>query len=264
MPRLPARRLALAAATAAIALTLGGCATGGTAGSASAEGDALSGDLTIFAAASLAVAFDDLAVEFEALHSEVDIRPISYDGSSVLATQLIEGAPADVFASADERTMTAVVDAGAASDPALFASNTLVVITPADNPAGISELADLADPDATVVLCADEVPCGAASQTLLGYGDVHVVADSLEQNVTAVLTKVASGEADAGIVYATDARGRDDVASFVPQGAESVVNHYPIAATDAARNPAVATAFVDFVLSDAGQSVLATAGFGAP
>ncbi|WP_295101790.1 molybdate ABC transporter substrate-binding protein, partial [uncultured Microbacterium sp.] len=183
-----------------------------------------------------------------------------YDGSSTLVTQLREGAPADVFASADEANMDKLEDA--AVDPTLFASNTLVIAVPTGNPGGVETLADLAD--VTTVLCAPEVPCGAASATLLSNAGVAVDAASLEQNVTAVLTKVAAGEADAGLVYATDVVGRDDVEVIVPDGADEVVNHYPIATLSEASNSAAADAFVAFVLSDDGQSILADFGFGAP
>jgi molybdate transport system substrate-binding protein len=183
-----------------------------------------------------------------------------YDGSSTLATQIGEGAPADVFASADEKNMSKV--AAQAPDPQLFAGNTLVIAVPKGNPGGVATLADLAR--VTTVLCAPEVPCGAASATLLSNADVRVTPASSEQNVTAVLTKVAAGEADAGLVYATDVNGRDDVETIVPAGADAVVNRYPIAAMTDAPNPAAAAAFVAFVLGEDGQRVLADAGFRAP
>jgi molybdate transport system substrate-binding protein len=152
--------------------------------------------------------------------------------------------------------------ADAAVDPQLFATNTLVIAVPAGNPAGIETLADL--PGATVVLCAPEVPCGAASATLLSNAGVTVTPASQEQNVSAVLTKVAAAEADAGLVYATDVVGDDAVESIVPEGADDVVNRYPIAALAEAANPEAAAAFIAFVLSDAGQAILADFGFGAP
>ena len=164
--------------------------------------------------------------------------PIVYDGSSTLATQLIEGAPADVFASADEANMQKLVDANLATGPELFATNTLVIAMPTGNPGGVEDLSDLGDDSVTVVLCAPEVPCGAASRRqLLANAGVTVAPASLEQNVTAVLTKVAADEADAGLVYATDVRGRDDVESLVPDGAADVVNRYPIVALTGAREP---------------------------
>ena len=263
-------RRALVGGLVAAALGLTACAGGG-AGTAEAGGgeasDApseVSGELRIFAAASLGNAFDELATEFEQRHPDVDVLPISYDGSSTLATQIIEGAPADVFASADESSMQKVVDAGMAADPALFASNTLVIAVPAGNPAGVTGIGDLADPSLTVVLCAPEVPCGAASIALLDANDVTASAAGVEQNVTAVLTKVAAGEADAGLVYATDVLDRSDVEPVDAAGAEDVVNRYPVAALTEAADPAAAAAFVEFVLSVDGRAVLDRFGFGAP
>lgn len=264
------RILALPALLVATALLAVGCAGPGadeTTGSASPPStlDAeLTGSLTIFAAASLRTAFDEIAVAFEAENPGVDVAPISYDGSSTLATQIIGGAAVDVFASADEANMAKVVDEGLATSPELFASNTLVIAVPEGNPAGIVDLADLADLAATVVLCAPEVPCGAASETLLGNAAVEVTPASLEQNVTAVLTKVSAGEADAGLVYATDVIGVADVESITPEGADDVVNLYPIVALEDAPNAEAAAAFVVFVLGETGQQILADLGFGTP
>ncbi len=258
----PARFAALAAAAA---IALAGCAaTPGSEPEASDYGE-LSGTLSVFAAASLATAFDRIAEEFEAENSGVDILPLVYDGSSTLARQIVEGAPADVFAAADEMNMTTVQDAGLVAGSAeLFASNTLVIVVPADNPGGVTSLGDLADPDLSIVLCAPEVPCGAASTALLAGAGVEVQPVSVEQNVTAVLTKVATGEADAGLVYRTDVVDRDDVESIVPDGAAEVVNRYPIAALADAANPEAAAAFAGFVLGARGQKILADAGFGTP
>ena len=247
---------------AAAVFALGGCAS--TAGStpspsATTEQSSLSGDLTVYAAASLSGAFDAIGEAFVAENPEVRFSPV-YDGSSTLVTQILEGAPADVFASADEANMDKAADV--AVDPTLFASNTLVIAVPSGNPGGVETLADLAD--VTTVLCAPEVPCGAASAKLLAAADVTVDASSLEQNVTAVLTKVAASEADAGLVYATDVIGRSDVEAVVPDGADEVVNRYPIAALSDAPNAEAADAFVAFVLSDAGQKILVDFGFGAP
>lgn len=215
--------------------------------------------LQVYAAASLSKSFDEIAAAFTAANPGVRVVPV-YDGSSTLVTQILEGAPADVFASADEANMAKAADA--AREPQLFAANTLVLAVPAGNPAGIEALADLSD--ATVVLCAPEVPCGAASARLLANAGVAVTPASVEQNVTAVLTKVSSGEADAGLVYATDVKGASDVESIVPEGADRVVNRYPIAAMTDAADPALAEAFVAFVLSEAGQDILRNYGFGAP
>ncbi|MGP3534660.1 molybdate ABC transporter substrate-binding protein [Microbacterium sp. RD1] len=254
-------RRPLAAALLAGILAVAGCATAApaTAPSPSGTAGALDGTLSVYAAASLAAAFDEIAVAFEEAHPAVDVTAV-YDGSATLAIQIGEGAPADVFASADEATMAKIGDA--ALGPELFATNTLVIAVPAGNPAGIDSLADL--PAATVVLCAPEVPCGAASAVLLARAGVAVEAASLEQNVTAVRTKVAAGVADAGLVYATDVRGVDEVEAIVPARADEVVNAYPITALERARNPAAAAAFVAFVLSPAGQGILAESGFGRP
>lgn len=253
---------ASAAFLAATALMLSGCASTAESTptpSATAKESAVSGELTVYAAASLSGAFDAIGEAFTAENPDVEFSPV-YDGSSTLVTQILEGAPADVFASADEANMDKAADV--AVDPTLFASNTLVIAVPTGNPGGVEALADLAD--VTTVLCAPEVPCGAASAKLLSAAGVTVDAASLEQNVTAVLTKVAASEADAGLVYATDVIGRDDVEVIVPDGAAEVVNHYPIAALSGAPNSEAADAFVAFVLSEAGQKILADFGFGAP
>ncbi len=241
------------------ALLLAGC-SGAPASVPSPTADGLTGEVTVFAAASLSGSFDEIAAAFADEHPGVTVKPIVYDGSSILVTQLAEGARADVLATADERTMQTLVDAGLASDPQLFATNTLVVAVPAGNPGKVDSLADLAD--VTTVLCAPEVPCGAASQKLLDAAGVAVRAASQEQNVSGVLQKIAAGEADAGLVYATDVIGDEDVESFAPEGAADIVNRYPIVALDGAS--AAGEAFAAFVLSPAGRSILADHGFGAP
>jgi molybdate transport system substrate-binding protein len=257
------RRSATALLAVAV-LALTGCA-GATesapspSATSTAAESTLTGELTVYAAASLSGAFDEIGAAFTDENPDVQFSGV-YDGSSTLVTQILEGAPADVFASADEANMEKATDA--AIDPELFASNTLVIAVPAGNPGDVKTLADLAG--VTTVLCAPEVPCGAASAKLLTAAAVTVEPASLEQNVTAVLTKVAAGEADAGLVYATDVIGRDDVEVIVPENADDVVNHYPIAALTDARNPDAAAAFVEFVLSDAGQKILADFGFGKP
>jgi len=244
----------------AAAVLLAGCASPAPAASdAPAAEDTLTGTVQVYAAASLQRSFDEIARAFERQNPGVTVSPV-YDGSSTLATQIGEGAPADVFASADEKNMAKV--AAQAPDPQVFAANTLVIAVPAGNPGRVSTLADLAR--VTTVLCAPEVPCGAASQTLLSNAGVAVTPASSEQNVTAVLTKVAASEADAGLVYATDVVGRDDVEALVPEGADAVVNRYPIAALATAPNPDAAAAFVAFVLSDEGRTILTDAGFRAP
>jgi len=250
------------AAAAIVVLALAGCTS---AENESTSGDQIGGTLTVYAAASLSGAFDELAAQFEGQYPSLDVRPISYDGSSVLATQLIAGAPADVFASADESNMAKVVDAGRASDPEIFATNILQIAVAPDNPLEIASLADLADPDLTVIVCAAEVPCGAASTTLLDAAGVTLAPASEEQNVSAVLAKVKSGEADAGLVYRTDIAAAGDAVTGIPlDGAEKATNVYPLVALRDNSNVQAADAFVTFVLSDDGQKVLADFGFGAP
>jgi molybdate transport system substrate-binding protein len=256
-------RRAAAIAVLVGALALAGCSTGQADDDEAAGG--LSGELTIFAAASLSGAFDELSMQFEAQHPDVDVLPISYDGSSVLATQLIEGAAADVFASADERNMTKIIEAGLAAEAEAFATNIMQIAVAPGNPEGIESLASLADDDLIVVMCAAEVPCGAAAHTLFDAAGAEVTAASEEQNVTAVLAKVKSGEADAGLVYRTDIAGSNGSVDAVEiDAAERATNVYPLSALTDAANPEAAAAFVAFVQSDAGQSVLRDFGFGAP
>lgn len=266
----PFLRRAAAVTTIIGALALAGCAGGTADAGPSASPDAssageLSGELTIFAAASLSGAFDELSAEFEKQHPDVDVLPISYDGSSVLAKQLIEGASADVFASADEQNMTKVTDDALATDAPAFATNTMQIAVAPGNPHKIEGLEDLTDTALLTVLCAPEVPCGNAAHTLLDAAGLTLTPASEEQNVTAVLTKVKSGEADAGLVYRTDvAAAGDEVGGIDIEGADKATNVYPLTALADAKNAPAAQAFVEFVLSDTGQKILADFGFGAP
>ncbi|WP_407345411.1 molybdate ABC transporter substrate-binding protein [Pengzhenrongella phosphoraccumulans] len=262
------RRARLGVGLVLATAVLAGCTSGSSTTTPSATGatSGLSGELTILAAASLQPAFDELAARFAELQPGVDLRPITYDGSSTLVTQLVEGAPADVFAAADERTMTTVSDADlvAAGTLAVFTTNTLRIAVAPGNPLDVRTLADLTRPGLQVVLCAVEVPCGAAARAALDAAGVSVSPASEEQNVTAVVTKVAAGEADAGLVYASsiaDSAGALDGVDFA--GSDQVVSSYPIAVLAGAANPAAARAFVDLVRSPAGQDVLAAHGFGA-
>jgi molybdate transport system substrate-binding protein len=231
--------------------------------STASTGAVLSGSLTIFAAASLKKGFDQLREQFQTANPGVTINEITYDGSSALATQIQGGAQVDVFASADTKNMDKIADM--VNTTTEFATNTLQIAVAPGNPKGIIGLADLTEPGLTVVLCAPEVPCGSAAHAALDKGDVHVTPVSEEQNVTAVLTKVASGDADAGLVYRTDVMASDGKVDGVDfaQAAEAV-NHYPIAVLREAKNPDAARAFIDLVTSHAGQAVLADLGFGKP
>lgn len=268
MSRIGSRIVAVLAAPVVAALLLAGCASSGSPGASSPTAtkgsDNLSGDLTIYAAASLTSSFDELAKKFHALHPGVTVKPIDYDGSSTLATQLQHGAPADVFASADDANMAKVASL-IDGKPTVFASNTLEIAVQPGNPKKITRLTDLAAPDLTVVLCAPQVPCGTASHTLLDSDHVTVQPASEEQNVTAVLTKVKAGEADAGLVYVTDVAAADGAVDGVkiPDAAKAV-NEYPIATMKAGPNRPAGKAFARFVLSATGQKILASYGFARP
>ena len=221
--------------------------------------------LTVYAAASLTAAFEQVAEDFEAEHDGVDVE-LSFGGSSDLVTQIQEGAPADVFASADTTTMDALVDADlVGAGPQVFATNTLEIAVPPGNPAGVATVQDLAEPGLQLVVCAPEVPCGAAAQRVAEAAGVTLAPVSEEQSVTDVLGKVTSGEAEAGLVYATDVRAAgDDVEGIEFPESGDVVNTYPIAPVDGSDETDLADEFVAFVLGGTGQRVLADAGFGSP
>ncbi|MDO5629330.1 MAG: molybdate ABC transporter substrate-binding protein [Mobilicoccus sp.] len=223
------------------------------------------GDITVYAAASLREVFDDIGAEVEE-ETGATIR-FTYAGSSDLAAQLAEGAPGDVFASADETQMAAAVRAGVVGEPQPFATNTLTVVVPPGNPAGVSTWEDMAL--TRTVVCAPQVPCGAATRRVVEQSGSVIQPVSEESSVTDVLGKIVAGEGDAGFVYVTDAiRAGDTVEVVDLAGMDDVVNVYPIAVTthgeaDAAR-AATAQAFVDAVLGEVGRDRLAEAGFGPP
>jgi molybdate transport system substrate-binding protein len=258
-PHMKQRRLA--SATALVA-SLGICVA-----VASACGDDSDGDttLTVYAAASLTKTFEQIGAEFEEQHDGVTVE-FSFGGSSDLVSQLQEGAPADVFASADEANMEKLTGEDLqAGDPRDFASNTLEIVTPPDNPAGITSFADLADDGVNVVVCAPEVPCGAATLRAEEVAGVALSPVSEEQSVTDVLAKVTSGEADAGLVYRTDVDAAGDAVRGVPfPEADGIVNTYPIVALEDSDHADLAEEYVGLVLSDTGQAILEEAGFGAP
>lgn len=232
--------------------------------------------LIVFAAASLADAFEAIAADFEADNPGVDVL-FSFGGSSELAAQIAEGAPADVFASANTRQMTAAQAAGRidAEAPVTFARNKLTLIVPADNPARIESLADLARPGLVLVIASEGVPVRDYTETMLArlaedpdFGAAYVGAfraniASEEPNVRQVAAKVALGEADAGIVYASDVTPdlRGSVLSFAIPDAVNTIAEYPIAALNDTPQPELAQAFVDAVVSAAGQAALETWGF---
>ncbi|MBL8130821.1 MAG: molybdate ABC transporter substrate-binding protein [Anaerolineae bacterium] len=227
--------------------------------------------LVVFAAASLTDAFEEIAAAFSAAHPGVEVL-FNFAGSSDLAAQLAQGAPADVFASANPRQMQAAVDAGRiGSEPLTFAHNRLVLIVPADNPAGIASLDDLANDDVAFVAAAEGVPVRDYTDTLLerlaadpAYGAAYrdAVLGNLvseETNVRQVAAKVALGEADAGIVYQSDVTPdlqEDVIAIPIPEALNTLAS-FPIAVIHDSENPDLAGEFVNFVLSDAGQAALA-------
>jgi molybdate transport system substrate-binding protein len=221
--------------------------------------------LTVYAAASLTSTFTEMGKEFEADHDGVKVK-FSFGGSSDLVAQIQQGAPADVFASADTKNMDkATADDLLAGNPVNFASNTLEIAVPPDNPAGVASLQDLAKPATKVVICAAEVPCGAAALKVEQSSGVAIKPVSEEQSVTDVLNKVQTGEADAGLVYVTDVKAAGDkVKGITFPETTSAVNTYPIGALADSKNKDLAQQFVDLVTGDAGQQILADAGFAKP
>jgi molybdate transport system substrate-binding protein len=252
------------------ALVLAGSLAGSLAGLLAGCGADLSAEgghrtLHVYAASSLTAAFTELEEDFESSHPGVDVELV-LGGSSDLAAQIDQGAPADVFASADEATMTRLVDAGLATgDPQPFATNTLQIAVPPDNPAGVRTLRDLEEGSVQLVTCASEVPCGAAAQALAERAGVSLRSVSEEQSVTDVLNKVSTGEADAGLVYVTDvAAAGDDVRGIAVPESTEVVNLYPVVTLAESEQQALAQDFVDLVLGEQGQDVLRQLGFGPP
>lgn len=246
----------VAAGAALVVLTAGGC--GGE-----NSGDTAKSTLTVFAAASLKSVFTDLEKDFETADPAVDVQ-FSFAGSSDLAAQLQAGAPADVFASADQPTMDKAVHSGRiTATPATFATNVLTLVTAPGNPKGISGINDLAD--ATLVVCAPQVPCGRATQKVADAAGTTLRPVSEESSVADVLTKVTSGQADAGFVYVTDASGAGAKVSTVaiPE-ASAAVNTYPIAVVADSKHAAYAQKFSELVTGPTGRAALAAAGFGAP
>lgn len=264
--RTPRFRTVLAALVALTVVGLSGCGDDSTAEPPSGGGGpGVTGTVTVFAAASLTESFTTIGKDFEAANPGVRVT-LSFAGSSALATQINQGAPADVFASAAPANMKVVTDAGNGDGtPTTFVRNQLVIAVPKGNPGGVTGLTDLTKPDAKVALCAEQVPCGAAAKTALDAAAVKVTPVTLEQDVKAALSKVKLGEVDAALVYRTDAKAAaDDVDGIgFPESARAV-NDYPIIVLKNAPNKAAARAFVDYVLADTGRSVLTAAGFQTP
>jgi molybdate transport system substrate-binding protein len=224
-----------------------------------------SGTVTVFAAASLTEAFQAIGKGFEAANPGAKVA-FNFAGSSALATQINEGAPADVFASASPANLKTVTDAGHADgSPTLFARNQLVIAVPRGNPKGVTDLADLTRVGMKVAVCAEQVPCGAAAKKALDAAGVGLTPVTLEQDVKAALAKLRLGEVDAALVYRTDTRASAadlDGVEF-PESA-GAINDYPIVLVKNAPNEAAARAFLAYVVSDEGRTALTAAGFQAP
>ncbi len=243
----------------ALPLLLIACGSGPSA-SPSAAG--VEGEVVVFAAASLTDAFEAVAEDFEAANAGADVT-FSFGPSNGLATQIVEGAPADAFASANARQMDVVAEAGLVDgEPRTFLENALEIVVEPGNPQGVMGLDDLASPDLAVVLAAEEVPAGDFAREALAAAGVEVTPVSLEEDVRAVLTRVELGEADAGIVYRSDVVAAGDAVEGVEIAeADNVAAAYPIAVLDDAPNPEGAAAFVEHVRSEQGQATLEAFGF---
>jgi molybdate transport system substrate-binding protein len=245
------RPAAVALAVAVLAAACGGNDSGSGSGPAT--------EIKVFAAASLTAAFNRIGQDYTAAHPDAKVT-FNFAGSQALATQIQQGAPADVFASADTPNMAKAADLVGA--PRNFASNLLQIIVAKGNPKGIKGLPDLANPDLKVVLAAPDVPAGKYARQALEAQHITVEPVSLEDNVKAVVTKVSLGEADAGIVYVTDATaGGDKVQGVGIPADQNVPATYPIATVKASGHKSQAQAFMDLVLSEQGQQVLKRYGF---
>ena len=254
------RGRAATAAALLLALTGAGCSTGGGTQDATDDPGAEQ-RLTVLAAASLTETFTDLARELEAENPGVGVT-LAFDSSATLAQQALEGAPADLLATADTRTIESAADALAAA-PEVFATNTLVLVVPAGNPAGIESVEDLAD--ATYVACVETAPCGASWAALADQQGIDTAPASLEVDVKAVLARVVADEVDAGVVYASDAVAAGDAVETLDlPGADEQVTSYALGLLEQSGEPELAQDFADLVLGETGRRVLIDAGFGVP
>ncbi|MDX1510999.1 MAG: molybdate ABC transporter substrate-binding protein [Nitriliruptorales bacterium] len=217
----------------------------------------------VSAAASLSEAFDAIELQFEVAHPDVDVQ-LNVAGSSALVAQVVEGAPVDVLALASEDTMARVIEEGLVAGPAIvFARNAPIIAVPAGNPAGIDGLDAFGDPDLVLGLCAEAVPCGQLAREVLAAAGVGPDLDTVEVDVRSLLTRIESGELDAGIVYATDVRDGRRAVESIPIDTTATTS-YPVVRVASAPNPSDADAFIDFVLSRQGREILASFGFLSP
>lgn len=236
----------------------------GAGSSGSSTSAALSGSINVFAAASLQETFGMIIKQFTAAHPGVTVTP-NFGASSALATGITQGQPADVFASASQTNMDAVVKAGGAASSKAFASNVMEIAVPPANPANITGVNDLAKPGIKVALCQPQVPCGSVAAKVFAKAKITVTPVSQEADVKSVLTKVQLGEVDAGVVYVTDVKAAGAKVKGVEITADvNASTSYPVATLTKAANPALAAAFVAYVLSPDGAAVLKAGGFAAP
>lgn len=236
-------------------VSLGGC------GSAT-SGESHGTTLTVSAASSLTEAFTEVATSFEAANPGVTVR-LNFAGSGSLAEQVIAGAPVDVLATASRATMDPVTAAGLVGEAPTFATNTLTIAVPRGNPAGITAVEDLAAEGVRVAQCDAAVPCGAAARTTLAQAGVALTPVTLDPDVKTVLGRVASGEVDAGLVYATDITSADVDAIALPESIAGSTD-YAIGVVRSTAHPDLAQAFVDYVQGPVGSDVLTAQGFGTP
>ena len=255
------RRLTvIAAALAAVAAA--GCSS--STSSPSAGSSPATGTITVFAAASLTESFTQLGKQFEATHPGDTVK-FSFGPSSGLATQITSGAPADVFASAAPGNMDDVVSAGDAASPQNFAKNTMEVATPPDNPGNVESVKDLADDSVKVALCQPQVPCGVVAAEVFKNAGIKVKPVTLQPDVKSVLTQVETGNVDAGMVYVTDVQAAGSKVNGVTiPASDNASTLYPIATINSSKHKSIAQAFMNYVLSPAGQQVLKAAGFESP
>lgn len=244
-----------------IALVVPGLVGCGSDAAPPADPGGLSGTLTVFAASSLTDVFSDLGAAFEEEHPRTKVE-FSFGASTALVEQVQSGAPADVVATADEDSLERL--STEVPRRTIFARNSLAIVVEAGNPLGIEGLSDLESDEVTLVQCAVEVPCGKFAAEVFARAGVKPSPRSLEANVRAVVSKVSLGEADAGVVYATDVPPGGEVEAVPLPADENVVTGYPIGRVEATESETLAAAFIGFVLSGEGQAILRAAGFTAP
>jgi molybdate transport system substrate-binding protein len=255
------RRFAVFAAVLAAAAAAG-CSSSSS--SPSAGSSPATGAITVFAAASLTESFTQLGKQFEATHPGDTVK-FSFGPSSGLATQITSGAPADVFASAAPGNMDDVVSAGDAASPQNFAKNTMEIATPPDNPGNVESVKDLADDSVKVALCQPQVPCGVVAAKVFKNAGITVKPVTLQPDVKSVLTQVETGNVDAGMVYVTDVQAAGSKVNGVTiPASDNASTLYPIATINSSKHKSIAQAFMNYVLSPAGQQVLKAAGFESP